>query len=108
MPYPRENLQPLTSAPSGANEEAKVETPKPDSSMRMRITRVIASYSGTPAAGSTLIIEDGTTTLTFYIAAGGPTQIEPEFQAAAGAKVTIKLVGATGVKGALVAFCTID
>lgn len=108
MPYPRENLQPLFSTPAGNAEEAKVETPKPETNMRMRITRVIASYSGTPAAGSTLIIEDGTTTLTFYIAAGGPTTIEPEFQGAAGAKITIKLVGAAGVKGALVAFCTID
>lgn len=108
MPYPRENILPLTSAPAGANEEAKVETTKPEAAMRHRITRVIASYSGTPAAGSTLTISDGTTTLTTYIAAAGPTQIEPEFQAAAGAKVTIILAAATGVKGALFAFYTID
>ena len=108
MPYPRENLLPFQAL--GENEALKVETGTPEPNMRMRVTRVLASYASNPTGPVSVVIADTVTTLTFYLPpSAGVTQFEPEFQAAPGKKVTITLAnGGATVKSSLVAFATID
>ena len=105
MAYPRENFRIANEQGAGIATEVKAESAKAGTDHRIHVMKIVASLSYVASAVSALCtVEDGTTTWGFYVASASCVVIEPEWQGAAGAKVTVKLAAATGATGTIALF----
>ena len=108
MAYPRENMQLTAAKGSAAEKEVKVETKQAEENRRLRIAQILASLSNATAASGLVTVEDGTSSWFFFVTTGQVVDIEPEWQCAPGAKVTVKLAAVAGATGTLAVFYTAE